>query len=101
MIFAQALGDEDPLLPRMLAALGAERSAELAVRKSNFDGDCPLVKCCLAPWKPRTLGALLRAAAGSGFGGEACAAASICVESTSEFGYLRYVAWIFVSLHAI
>ena len=67
-----ALGDEDPLLPKVLAALGAERSAELAVRKSNSDGDCPLVKCCLAPWKPRTLAALLRAAAGSGFGGEAC-----------------------------
>ena len=30
-----ALGDEDPLLPKVLAALGAERSAELAVRKSN------------------------------------------------------------------
>ena len=67
-----ALGDEDPLLPKVLAALGAERSAELAVRKSDSDGDCPLVKCCLAPWKPRTLAALLRAAAGSGFGGEAC-----------------------------
>jgi len=67
-----ALSDEDPLLPRMLAALGAERSAELAVAG---DGDCALVKCCLAPWKPRTLGALLRAAAGSGFGGEVCAEA--------------------------
>ena len=43
-----------------------------SLTKQCDDGDCPLVKCCLAPWKPRTLAALLRAAAGSGFGGEAC-----------------------------
>ena len=88
-----ALGDEDPLLPKVLAALGAERSAELAVRDSG--GDCPLVKCCLAPWKPRTLGALLRAAAGSGFGGEACHDAPrkevMLGEASFSIGWERFV----------
>ena len=67
----RTLGDDDAVLPRLLTALGAKAASELAVKPAADDA-CALTRCCVE-WAPRTLAALLRAAAGHGVGGQVAA----------------------------